>query len=73
MKYLVIKRQTVINPLKFEEASLRPKAAAAVKVKSFVMILDEEHHVLKLVKKDLVWLLVQKIHPTKNSRRTFLM
>ena len=60
MKYLAIKRQTVISPLKFEGASLRPKATAAVKIKSFLMILDEEHHVLKLVQKDLVWMQVQK-------------
>ena len=56
MKYLAIKRQTVINPLQFEGAGFRPKVATAVKVKSFVMIFDEEHHVLKLVQKDLVWL-----------------
>ena len=60
MKYLAIKRQTVISPLKFEGAGLRPKATAAVKIKSFVTILDEEHHVLKLIQKDLVWLQVQK-------------
>ena len=60
MKYLAIKRQTVISPLKFEGAGFRPKATAAIKIKWLVTILDEEHHVLKLVQKDLVWLQVQK-------------
>ena len=56
MKYLAIRRQTVISPLKFEGAGFRPKTTAGVKIKSSVMILGKENDVLKLVQKDLVWL-----------------
>ena len=53
--YLAISRQRFMSPVTFRKTGLNPRATAEVRLKSFLITLKKENHVIELSQKELVF------------------